>query len=80
MQPWLITDPQEFYDEIVVPSGFFEKAREIFPDYNNRQSDAAACWIVYMVEESIDVDADLKWSNLVSMRDDIFEMIIAGLT
>lgn len=80
MQPWLITDPQEFYDEVVVPSGFCEQAREIFPGYNNRQADDAACWIVYKVEESIDVDSDPKWSNLISMRDDIFEMIIAGLT
>ena len=34
----LTNDPEEFYQDVVVTSGLFEEARELFPRYNTTKS------------------------------------------
>lgn len=72
-----ITDPEEFYQEIVVPSGLFEQARELFPRYNNRQSLDASDWIITQIEDAVFEPGDPKWE---AMRDEVYDMVVAGLT
>lgn len=72
-----ITDPEEFYQEVVVPSGLFEQAYELFPGYNNRQSLQASDWIITQIEDSIFEPGDPNWE---AMRDEVYDMVVAGLT
>jgi hypothetical protein len=69
--------PEEFYQEIVVPSGLFEEARELFPYYNSRQSIDASEYIMDHIEQGLDMENDPRWPN---WRDEIYDMVIAGLT
>jgi hypothetical protein len=71
------TDPEEFYQEVVVPSGLFEQAYELFPNYNNRQSLQASDWIITQIEDAVFEQGDPKWE---AMRDEVYDMIVAGLT
>jgi hypothetical protein len=70
------TDPEEFYQEVVVSSGLFEKARQRFPGYNNTQSIDAAEWMMDEIECMFS-PGDVNWAN---MRDEVYDKIIAGLT
>jgi len=72
-----ITDPEEFYQEVVVPSGLFEQAYELFPDYNRGQSLDASDWIITQIEDAVFEPGDPHWEN---MRDEIYDMVVAGLT
>jgi hypothetical protein len=72
-----ITDPEEFYQEVVVPSGLFEQARELFPRYNNRQSLQASDWIMTSLEDGRDLANDPNWAEI---RDEVYDMVVAGLT
>jgi hypothetical protein len=69
--------PEEFYDEIVVPSGLFEKAGELFPYYNSTQCVEATEYIIDHIEQNFGLANNPIW---LDRRDDIYEMIVAGLT
>lgn len=72
-----ITDPEEFYQEVLIPSGLFEEVYELFPDYNRSQSMQAADWIITQIEDAIFEDGDPNWAN---MRDEVYDKVVAGLT
>lgn len=72
-----ITDPEEFYQDVVIPSGLFEEAYELFPLYNSSQSIQASDWIITQLEDALFEDDDPNWAN---MRDDVYDKVIAGLT
>ncbi len=72
-----ITDPEEFYQEVVVPSGLFEEARQLFPRYNGPQSLQASDWIMTSLEDGLDLDNDQNWE---AMRDEVYDKVVAGLT
>lgn len=72
-----VVDPEEFYQEVVVPSGLFEQAYELFPGYNSRQSIDASDWIITQIENAIFEPGDPQWEI---MRDEIYDKVVAGLT
>lgn len=72
-----ITDAEEFYQEVIIPSGLFEEVYELYPDYNRSQSDAAADWILRQIEDAIFEEGDPNWEN---MKGDLYDKILAGLT
>jgi len=72
-----ITDPEEWYQEILLPSGIMNQACEIFPDYNSSQSLDASDWIVSQIERKFFKPGDPVWEN---MRDEVHDQIVAGLT
>jgi hypothetical protein len=73
----VITDPEEFYQEVIVPSGLFERAYSIFPDYNRRESIQASEWIINQIENNFFKPGDPQWE---AMRDEVYDKVIAGLT
>jgi hypothetical protein len=72
-----ITDPEDFYQEIVVPSGLFEEVHRLFPRYNSSQSLQASDWIITSLEDGLDLANDPNWAD---MRDDVYDKVVAGLT
>lgn len=70
-------DPYEFYQEIIIPSGLFDQAIDIFPGYNSDQSLDAADWMITQIENSVFSPDDPIWESII---DDIYEYIINGLT
>lgn len=72
-----ITDPEEFYQEVVLAAGLFEQAYELFPRYNGPQSIDASEWIMTSLEDGLDLELDPNWAN---MRDEIYDKVVAGLT
>jgi hypothetical protein len=70
-------DPEEFYQEVVVPSGLFEQAYELFPGYNSWQSIDASAWIISQIEDTLFEPNDPQWA---AMRDEVYDMVVAGLT
>lgn len=67
----------EFYQEIVLESGLFEEAYELFPFYNSRQSIDASQYIMDQIEQGLDLENDPRWPDL---RDEVYDMVVAGLT
>ena len=72
-----ITDPEDFYQEIVIPSGLFEEAYELFPRYNGPQSINASEWIMTSLEDGLDLEGNPEWE---AMRDEVYDKVVAGLT
>lgn len=72
-----ITDPEEWYQEILIPSGLFERAYTLFPDYNSSQSIDASDWIIRQIEQTFFKPGDPVWEN---MRDEVYDKVVAGLT
>jgi hypothetical protein len=72
-----ITDPEDFYQEILLPSGLFEQAYELFPRYNGPQSIDASDWIMTSLEDGLDLENDPNWA---AMRDEVYDKVVAGLT
>jgi hypothetical protein len=70
------TDPEDFYQDAVVASGLFDEATQLFPGYNNTQSTDAAEWMMDQIEDLF-VPGDANWA---SMRDEVYDKIMAGLT
>ena len=68
---------EEFYQEIVLESGLFEEAYELFPLYNSCQSSDASAYIMDHIEQGLDLESDLRWYDL---RDEVYDMVVAGLT
>jgi len=66
---------EEFYQDVVVTSGLFEEARELFPKYNTTQSAIAADWILTRLFDTFGDDP--KWE---AISDEIYDKIVAGLT
>jgi hypothetical protein len=71
----LTDDPEEFYQNVVVTSGLFEEAHELFPKYNSTQSTIAADWILMRLVDTFGDDP--RWGTL---SDDVYDKIVAGLT
>jgi NTP pyrophosphatase (non-canonical NTP hydrolase) len=67
----------EFYQEIVLESGLFEEAYELFPFYNSRQSMDASAYIMDQIEQGLDLENGPRWPDL---RDEVYDMVVAGLT
>ena len=65
-----ITDPEEFYEEIIIPSGLFEEAYELFPNYNSSQSVDASEWMIQQIEDTLFDEGDPNWAN---MRDEVYD-------
>jgi len=68
---------EEFYQEIVLESGLFEEAYELFPLYNSRQSIDASEYIMNHIEQGLDMENDPRWPD---WRDEVYDMVVAGLT
>jgi hypothetical protein len=72
-----VPDPEEFYQDVVIPSGVFEQAYGLFPKYNNRQSLDASDWIMRQIEDGLDLESNPRWE---AIRDEVYDKVVAGLT
>ena len=69
---------EDFYQEVVVESCVFAEACKLFPGYNGRQSIEAAEWMMNQIDDgSKDQPGCADW---VRLKDEVLEMIVAGLT
>ena len=76
-----VIEAERFYQEAVVSSGLFEEAYELFPRYNSTQAADAADWMMQQLESFLfnPCRSDVEF-GFDTFRDDVYEMIIAGLT
>lgn len=69
----------EIYDKIL-DTDYFEQAYELFPKYNWDQASEATDFIMEQVELHLITDRELKNWDKTGLREEVSEMVFAGLT